>query len=197
MDVKPYQDDPRTLDDHVATLRRYSRALTAQTVQADMLVEECLARALKHVPSRRGIRDLRLFLFAIMHEVYAEFANRSDVGGGAGRASDQGTVAAGGQLADIHRALQRLPDEQRETLLLLSLDGITYHDVADVMDVPVATVLSRLSQARETLRHRMNCSLELSETDERREFSLRNSTDATSEITNGHRQMYDGDFSDY
>lgn len=150
------QDQPQSLDDHVATLRRYARALTAQPAEADALVQECLKRALESVPSWRGIKDERMFLFSVMHAVYAEFAGRG--AGAAGKGIE--TARRRGQplpqdMGAVHAALQKLPDEQRETLLLLSFNGMTYDEVSDVMNVSVATVMSRLCRGRESLRHYM------------------------------------------
>lgn len=55
-------------------------------------------------------------------------------------------------LRDVQRALYRLPVEQREALLLVALEELSYRDAAQVLGVPVGTVMSRLSRAREQMR---------------------------------------------
>jgi RNA polymerase sigma-70 factor, ECF subfamily len=56
------------------------------------------------------------------------------------------------ELRDLESAIARLPDEQRETLLLIGLEGMRYEEVAQICDVPIGTVRSRVSRAREGLR---------------------------------------------
>src|SRR4029077_8051506 len=56
------------------------------------------------------------------------------------------------QLMELDRALARLPNEQREIVLLVGLEGMTYEDVAQILGVPIGTVRSRLSRGRERLR---------------------------------------------
>jgi len=157
------QIDHQPLGDEIATLRRYARVLTAQPAKADALVAECLARALKRLPSWRRLKDVRLFLFTMMHEAYAESANRQAGNGddaskqaqaGGAPRRRQGPLPRGTH--PLHAALQRLPDAHRETLLLLSLEGMTYHQVSDVMNVPIATVMSRLCHGRRLLWHEMH-----------------------------------------
>lgn len=70
-------------------------------------------------------------------------------------ADDPAVPAAQGDrlaLAEMARALDRLPDDQRRVVLLVALEGLAYQDVAQIMDVPIGTVMSRLSRARERLR---------------------------------------------
>jgi RNA polymerase sigma-70 factor (ECF subfamily) len=68
----------------------------------------------------------------------------------------QSTQGASLQLRDLDRALARLPEEQRQVLLLVGLEGMRYEEVAMVLDVPVGTVRSRLSRGREMLRRLMD-----------------------------------------
>jgi RNA polymerase sigma-70 factor, ECF subfamily len=56
------------------------------------------------------------------------------------------------QLRDLERALRRLPDEQRQVILLVGLEGMRYEEVATILDIPIGTVRSRLSRGRESLR---------------------------------------------
>ena len=59
-------------------------------------------------------------------------------------------------MSDLNYCLQQLPDDQRQVLLLVSVEGFTYKEVAKIMDVPLGTVMSRLSRARKTLQALMN-----------------------------------------
>src|SRR5207245_453766 len=59
------------------------------------------------------------------------------------------------ELRDLERAITKLPEEQRSVILLVGLEGMSYEEVAEVLDVPVGTVRSRLSRGREALRRLM------------------------------------------
>lgn len=147
------------LESCIPSLRRYARALLRDGDRADDLVQDCLERALSRRHLWRGGPSLRPWLFKIMHNVFANQSrararqprpqpidHRAD---GIGMPADQGHRLA---LAEMARALDSLPEEQRRTVLLVALEGLSYQDVALVMDVPVGTVMSRLSRARERLR---------------------------------------------
>jgi len=62
------------------------------------------------------------------------------------------------QLRDLERAIARLPDEQRQVILLVGLEGMRYEQVATILGIPIGTVRSRLSRGRETLRVLMEIS---------------------------------------
>jgi RNA polymerase sigma-70 factor (ECF subfamily) len=59
-------------------------------------------------------------------------------------------------MRDLNRSLARLPQEQRQVLLLVGIEGMRYEEVAEVLNVPVGTVRSRVSRGRDTLRHLMD-----------------------------------------
>src|SRR3546814_10487634 len=60
------------------------------------------------------------------------------------------------ELHDLAEALERLPEEQRQAVLLVGYEGLAYREAADVLDIPIGTVMSRLSRGREALRRMMN-----------------------------------------
>lgn len=157
-------DERHSVAEHITALRRYARFLTGNSWDSDDLVQECLTKALCRVSRWREIKNVRSFLFTIMHNLHIDRIRRE----GNGRnfvpfdavgehhlcCSPQQAVIL--ELREVHDALQKLPPEQRETLLLVSIDGMTYREVSQVMSVPVGTVMSRLSRGREALRRHVN-----------------------------------------
>jgi RNA polymerase sigma-70 factor, ECF subfamily len=140
----------------IPRLRRYARALTGDAVRADDLVQDTLERALgKWALWRPG--NLRAWLFSIMHNLFVNQARSPRVVDYPGDETlpelptreHQGDAL---ELRDLTRSLAQLPDEQREVLLLVSLEDLSYEDAAKVLAVPIGTVMSRLSRGRERLR---------------------------------------------
>jgi RNA polymerase sigma-70 factor (ECF subfamily) len=150
------------LEREIPRLRRYARALTRDSARADDLVQSCLVRALAKSHLWQPGTDLRAWLFTILHNQHVNDVRRSvregvsipveDVAPMLTVGSTQGATL---QLRDLDRALARLPEEQRQVLLLVGLEGMRYEEVAVVLDVPVGTVRSRLSRGREMLRRLM------------------------------------------
>jgi RNA polymerase sigma-70 factor (ECF subfamily) len=134
----------------VPALRRYARALTRNAETADDLVQDTLVRALRSEHLFHG-GEIRSWLFTILTNL-----NRNRLRSLARRPAwaslEEDTTAdlagpeAGGR--DIERALALLVEDQRTTLLLVVLEGLSYREVADVQGVPIGTVMSRLSRAR-------------------------------------------------
>ena len=134
----------------IPALRRYARALTRQGDIADDLVQDTLVRALRSEHLFHG-GDMRAWLYTILANL-----NRNRLRSLARRptlmsieeddAPDQAGPEAGGR--DIERALATLVEEQRNALLLVVLEGLSYREVAEVQGVPIGTVMSRLSRAR-------------------------------------------------
>jgi RNA polymerase sigma-70 factor (ECF subfamily) len=159
--------DPLPNPDLVAALprlRRYARVLTGDVNRADDLVQDTLARAwekrrLWHVGS-----DLRAWLFTIMHNVHAnQFSLRRRRLLEVSLDGDEGTTCAREipvqarqfdrvELAEVLAQIGNFPVEQREVLRLAAVEELRYEDIARVQGVPIGTVMSRLSRAREKLR---------------------------------------------
>ncbi len=137
----------------IPRLRRYAQALVGDAARADDLVQDTLERALnKWLLWRRG-SDLRAWLFTIMHNVFVnqirtpplvEF--RADEA--MPEAQTRATQADGLALRDLDRALAELSADQREVLLLIGLEEMSYAEASQVLGVPLGTVMSRLSRAR-------------------------------------------------
>jgi RNA polymerase sigma-70 factor (ECF subfamily) len=141
----------------IPRLRRYARVLLRDRDGADDLVQDTILRALeKNHLYERGT-NLRSWLFALMHNQNVNSVRRTMRRGQtivveevplASPAAQIGSL----ELRDLDSAIARLPEEQRETLLLIGLEGMKYEEVAQICDVPIGTVRSRLSRAREGLR---------------------------------------------
>lgn len=143
----------------VPRLRRYARALLRDRAAADDLVQDCLLRVVSGWSRRRQDGDLRAWLFAILHNL-ALNRIRDEARRGTAvplDAVDESvfsrppTQESGLHGADLVRALDSLAPEQRIVLLLVSVEDLSYADVARVLDIPLGTVMSRLSRAREKL----------------------------------------------
>jgi len=156
-----------TVLEHLPGLRRYARALTGNAAEADDLVQECLSRALarcRRADEEAGeIRNLRAYLFTILHNAHIDRLNERKRWNYAlpEEAMDNLMARPAPQyghleLHDLADALTRLPEEQRQAVLLVGYEGMTYKDAAAVMEVPIGTVMSRLSRGREALRRMMS-----------------------------------------
>ncbi|HLT75898.1 MAG TPA: sigma-70 family RNA polymerase sigma factor [Ferrovibrio sp.] len=150
---------PHPIEAEIPRLRRFALALMRDRNLADDLVQDCLERALAAWALRRNGPSLRPWLFAILHNTWRSRMRRE--GSRPDRmpleAMGAEPAASGGQwerleLRDMDTALGLLPEEQRAVLLLVVLEGLGYEEVARIQDVPVGTVMSRLSRARERLR---------------------------------------------
>jgi RNA polymerase sigma-70 factor (ECF subfamily) len=156
-------DFTRLLEEQIPRLRRYGRALTRDVNRADDLVQDTLVRALSKQHLWQPGTNLRAWLFTLMHNQHVNDVRRNnregvvvDVDDVAASLIATTDPTAGCRLAELERALARLPIEQREVILLVGLEGMRYDDAAEVLAVPIGTVRSRLSRARETLRTRLD-----------------------------------------
>lgn len=140
----------------IPRLRRYARALTGDAARADDLVQDTLERALSRFSLWRP-GNLRAWLFTIMHNV---FVNQIKAAAHIDYMADdvlpdvplRATQSDALELRDLDRALLRLTPEQREVMLLVGLEDLSYEEAAKVLSVPIGTVMSRLSRGRERLR---------------------------------------------
>jgi RNA polymerase sigma-70 factor, ECF subfamily len=146
------------LENEIPKLRRYARALTRNTVSADDLVQDCLLRAIRKSHLWQPGTDLRAWLFTMLHNQYVNDV-RSAARRGVTVNDDQldgldtpATQSASLLMRDLDRAIKRLPEEQRQVLLLVGLEAFSYEEAARILHIPVGTVRSRLSRGREALR---------------------------------------------
>lgn len=146
---------------YIPRLRRYARALTGDISAADDLVQDALERALLKQSLWREGTDLRAWLFTVMHNIFinqvrSAAANRlvpiDDVAADDFAATPPLQASDRLEIRDLDAALQALPEEQRAVVLLIGLEQMTYEEAARVLEVPIGTVMSRLSRGRERLR---------------------------------------------
>jgi len=149
------------VEQEIPRLRRYARALTHATDRADDLVQDTLVRALSKLHLWQPGTDLRAWLFTIMHHQYVNTVRREarertvDIEHVSSSLTATTDPTARRQLIELDRALALLPNEQREVVLLVGLEGMPYETVAQILGVPIGTVRSRLSRGRERLRELM------------------------------------------
>ena len=140
----------------IPRLRRYARSLVFDASQADDLVQTALARALSHWHQFDQRRDILVWLLSIAHNAHLDERRRDarwaqfDVDHPAHE--PVAPAADVGLRIDLVAALHRLPDAQREVLLLIGVEQLSYAECAEVLRVPLGTVMSRLSRARSALR---------------------------------------------
>ncbi|MBV8934760.1 MAG: sigma-70 family RNA polymerase sigma factor [Alphaproteobacteria bacterium] len=161
-------DFARLLENEIPRLRRYARALARDAARADDLVQNCLVRAIAKEHLWEPGTDLRAWLFTILHNQNVNDVRRSVREGVTVSVEDVAPaltmpprVSATLQLRDLERAVGLLPEEQRQVILLVGLEGMHYEEVAAVLDIPIGTVRSRLSRGREMLRRLMGMREEL------------------------------------
>lgn len=144
----------------IPRLRRYARSLVFEPAPADDLVQATLERALAHWHQFDQRRDMVLWLLSIAHNAFLDGRRREarlqvldpqqmqqqqDAQG-----ADPGVDV--GLRLDLAAALERLSPEQREPLLLVSVEQLSYAECAEALGIPIGTVMSRVSRARATLR---------------------------------------------
>jgi len=146
------------IEEQIPRLRRYARALTGDRSLADDLVQDTLERALSRFHLWRHGSDLRAWMFTIMHNIFVNQARtrmrhqHEALETSAAVESMRAREPDWLELRDLDSALAQLPHEQRAVLLLVGLEQLTYEEAARVLQVPIGTVMSRLSRGRERLR---------------------------------------------
>ena len=145
------------VEPHIPALRRYAYALTRDPATADDLVQDTLERALGRWFLRRPDGDLRAWMFTILHNLYIGGKRRDRRRGAMDELNDQDAPTLPDQdgallRRDIVSGLRSLSEEQRAVLLLVGVEGLSYESAGTVLGIPLGTVMSRLSRARENLR---------------------------------------------
>lgn len=143
----------------LATLRRYARSLVRNGPDAEDLVQDALVRAYERRASFRSGGSLKNWLLSILHNTHVDRLRASRA-----RRSDQmesldefSAILPAGQedavhLADVRRAFLALPEEQRAALHLVAVEELSYQEAAEALNIPLGTLMSRLSRARARLR---------------------------------------------
>ena len=142
----------------VPALRRYARALTRNADLADDLVQDCLERAISRRRLFRPHAPVRAWLFTILLNLHRNSLRSSRR---RGEQVDIATIPELGApapqpghiaLAELARAIETLPLDQKEALLLVTIEGLPYGEAAGILDIPLGTLMSRLGRARAALR---------------------------------------------
>jgi RNA polymerase sigma factor (sigma-70 family) len=148
--------DAQSLIELIPRLRRYARALAGERAAADDLVQDTLERAWSKLHLYRRGTDLRAWLFTVMHNVHVNRLRATrpsepleDEMPELAQRATQGDALL---VRDLERALAALPVAQREVLLLVALEDLSYEETAQALDIPIGTVMSRLARAREKVR---------------------------------------------
>ena len=148
--------------EQVPSLRRYARALLRDAERADDLVQDCLERALGRWHLWQPTGSLRSWLFTIMHNIHLNQARQRAAMPPAVSLEASGPLAEPARqidqvaLGELAAALERLPEDQRQVVLLVTLEGFSYQETAKVLGVPIGTVMSRLARGRERLRQTLS-----------------------------------------
>lgn len=150
--------DDDELRELLPRLRRFALWLTREPASADDLVQASLERALSRWRSKRPDGELRAWLFSILYRLFLDGQRRAKRHARwlslFGHEEEPRTTALD-ELIVAHATLAafaRLPTEQRALLLLISVEGLSYQEAASSLDIPIGTVMSRLSRARKALR---------------------------------------------
>ena len=142
----------------IPRLRRYARSLVFDASAADDLVQTALERALAHWHQFDQRRDILVWTVSIAHNAYMDDRRRHartpwfDADPEAALAQAQAATSDPGLRIDMLSALKRLPAEQREPILLVAVEQLSYAECAEVLRIPVGTVMSRISRGRVALR---------------------------------------------
>ena len=142
-------------------LRRFALSLTGNAADADDLVQDTVERALRNLHKWQPDTKLESWMFRIAQNLWIDNLRARKV-----RAADpleaddvslDGARSAEAKLtfADTARALQQLPEDQRVVVALVLIDGVAYREAAEILNVPIGTVTSRLARAREALAARV------------------------------------------
>lgn len=147
------------VSEHIPNLRRYARVLVRDSVHAEDLVQDCLERAISREHLWRQGTNLRAWLFTILHNLYInQYLRHGSISTVVPLLDEHSSMACPPRqfhsvtLRDLARAFKSLPEQERQVVLMVGLEGMQYEDAAEALGVPMGTVKSRLSRARRRLR---------------------------------------------
>jgi RNA polymerase sigma-70 factor (ECF subfamily) len=160
MMLRTGQDEVRAdLPQYLARLWRYGLVLTGRRDTAEDLVQATCVRALERAQQFSAGTNLQRWLFAIMHSIWLNEIRSRRVRQGEGTVDAEAALVFDGSeevetnvLAhQVLREVQALPEGQRAAIFLVYVEGMAYREAADILDVPIGTIMSRLAAARATL----------------------------------------------
>lgn len=148
--------------DHIPSLRRYARGLTRDSEAADDLVQEALTRAISKRHLWRPGSSIRAWAFTILHNVFVNQCRHAKIRSAECWEDQEHKAPSPANQTDhltlkaVEHAHARLPEKQREIVMLVAVQGLDYEEAARIVGVPVGTVRSRLSRARQLLRQMLS-----------------------------------------
>ncbi len=155
--ARGYADE--TIVAELATLKKYALRLTRSAHLAEDLVQDCLARALSRRHLFNNEANIRPWLFTVMHNLHVsncrQAAVRSTYAKGQMAVASEGREAGQEHVCDlnkVYRAINGLPKEQRDVIVLVTLQEFSYQEAATMLGIPIGTVMSRLARGREKIR---------------------------------------------
>jgi len=145
------------ITEQIPRLRRYARALTGDSISADDLVQDTLERAWSKLHLWQRGSDMRPWIFSIMHNTFINHIRKNQITTAslddeANEISSPETYEESFGMRDLASSILKLPHEYREVILLVGLEQMQYEEAAQVLGIPLGTVMSRLSRGREKLR---------------------------------------------
>ncbi len=155
------KSDPRLqIVDFLPRLRRFSYALTGDSDKGDDLVQETCARALSRINQWEPGTRLDSWMFRIAQNIWldqrrahkvrgdsVDLDQAYDIAGADGRELTENRLT----LQEVSKGIAELPGDQQVLIALVCVDGLSYKEAAEVLDIPIGTVMSRLARARRTL----------------------------------------------
>ena len=149
----------RQLITHLPRLRRFARSLTRSVPEADDLVQESCLRALSKAEQWDPAKPLDRWMFRIIRNLWISEIRKRNVRTGQGQVPAEETseliTAETGEthvvLGELQGQIASLPSDLASVLLLVSVEGHSYAEAAELLDVPIGTVMSRIHRARKTL----------------------------------------------
>lgn len=156
----PTEEQKEVLLALVPRLRRFARVLTGNLADGDDVAQASLEKAMRNMGQWQAGTRLDRWLFAIARNVWIDDRRRShnrlahdDVSELVDLSGDDGVATVEQRDRDrmVRRALDRLPEEQRTLISLVVLEGYAYREAAELLDLPIGTVMSRLSRAKAAL----------------------------------------------
>lgn len=141
-------------------LRRFAFSLTGNLDEADDLVQAACEKALKNMNQLTDNSTLDRWMFRIIRNLHIDQLRSQQVRGPSvdpqatpeiPARGDEPVIEARQTLDVVNQAMAALPEDQRMVLVLVSVDGLSYREAAEILEVPVGTIMSRLARARRQL----------------------------------------------
>jgi RNA polymerase sigma factor (sigma-70 family) len=138
-------------------LRRFARSLAGNSADADDLVQDTVERALRNLHKWQPDTKLESWMFRIAQNLWIDRMRARKMRATEPLENDAASLDGAREVeakltfADTERALRKLPEEQRVVVALVLIEGLAYREAAEILNVPIGTVTSRLARAREAL----------------------------------------------